>query len=109
MYDASTYTYDGLSPHVFIDKILAPKSHKFTGKERDSESGLDNFPARYLTSSLGRWMSPDPAGKRAARLNDPQTWNMYAYVRNNPTTLTHPSRLIVQCSSDLGKKTATPF
>jgi RHS repeat-associated protein len=33
---------------------------KFTGKERDSESGLDDFPKRYLTSSMGRWMSPDP-------------------------------------------------
>ena len=33
--------------------------HKFTGKERDSESGLENFGARLLTSSMGRWMSPD--------------------------------------------------
>ncbi|MHB8753517.1 MAG: RHS repeat-associated core domain-containing protein [Candidatus Acidiferrales bacterium] len=34
--------------------------HKFTGKERDSESGLDNFGARYHSSQLGRFMSPDP-------------------------------------------------
>ena len=33
--------------------------YKFTGKERDSESGLDNFGARYNSSSLGRFMSPD--------------------------------------------------
>jgi hypothetical protein len=34
----------------------------FTGKERDTESGLDYFGARYLGSTIGRWMSPDPAG-----------------------------------------------
>ena len=37
----------------------APLTYKFTGKERDSESGLDNFGARYNSSNLGRFMSPD--------------------------------------------------
>jgi RHS repeat-associated protein len=55
---------------------------KFTGKERDSESGLDNFGARYDSSSLGRFMSPDAV--RYSRLTDPQTWNLYSYVANNP-------------------------
>jgi RHS repeat-associated protein len=59
-----------------------------TGKERDSESGLDNFEARYLGSSLGRFMSPDPMG---GKTEDPQSLNRYAYVRNNPLTLTDPS------------------
>jgi RHS repeat-associated protein len=36
--------------------------YKFTGKERDSESNLDNFEARYDSSSIGRFMSPDPSG-----------------------------------------------
>jgi RHS repeat-associated protein len=45
---------------------------------------------RFYTPSLGRWHSPDPIGRAAAKLDDPQTWNMYAYVRNNPTTLTDP-------------------
>jgi len=35
-------------------------AYKFTGKERDFESGLDNFGARYMGSILGRFMSPDP-------------------------------------------------
>jgi RHS repeat-associated protein len=59
-----------------------------TGKERDSESGLDNFGARYNASSMGRFMSPDPLG---GRMLDPQTLNKYAYVRNNPTTLIDPT------------------
>src|SRR6202022_3531725 len=36
-----------------------PSEHHFTGKERDIESGLDYFPARYYNSYVGRWMSPD--------------------------------------------------
>ncbi len=35
-------------------------AYKFTGKERDTESGLDNFGKRYNASSLGRFMTPDP-------------------------------------------------
>src|SRR5450755_4537505 len=38
---------------------------KFTGKERDTESGLDNFGKRYNASSLGRFMSPDPVAGSA--------------------------------------------
>jgi RHS repeat-associated protein len=45
---------------------------QFTGKERDSESGLDNFGARYDSSSMGRFMSPDPIG---GHQEDPQTMN----------------------------------
>ena len=67
--------------------------YKFTGKERDTETQNDYFPARFLESNLGRWLSPDPGGVNAVRLDDPQTWNMYAYVRNNPATLNDPTGL----------------
>jgi RHS repeat-associated protein len=64
-------------------------TYNFTGKERDSESGLDNFGARYLGSSMGRFMSPDPENLSAIlNQDDPQSWNAYAYVRNNPLNLT---------------------
>jgi RHS repeat-associated protein len=67
----------------------------FTGKERDSESGLDNFGARYNSSSMGRFMTPDwsakPQGVPYAVLDDPQSLNLYAYVRNNPLNRTDPS------------------
>jgi RHS repeat-associated protein len=57
-----THTYDVPSPHVFLDMSLPSKPYKFTGKERDSESGLDNFGARYDSSQYGRFMTPDSDG-----------------------------------------------
>ena len=47
-------------------------SHKFTGKERDTESNLDNFGARYNASSMGRFMTPDPLHIMKQKLVDPQ-------------------------------------
>lgn len=62
--------------------------YKFTGKERDSESGLDYFGARYYASNVGRWISADWAQKPEAvpysKLDDPQSLNLYEYVGNNP-------------------------
>jgi RHS repeat-associated protein len=62
--------------------------YKFTGKERDTESGNDYFGARYYESGVGRFMSPDWSTKEEpvpyAKLYDPQTLNLYAYVGNNP-------------------------
>src|SRR5271157_2683964 len=68
-------------------------AYKFTGKERDAESGLDNFGARYDASSLGRFMTPDPVFISADRVFDPQSLNLYAYVRNNPLSLVDPTGL----------------
>src|SRR5271165_3020379 len=68
--------------------------YKFTGKERDSESGLDEFGARYYASSLGRFMIPDWAEKPTAvpyaMFGNPQSLNLYSYVNNNPTTTRDP-------------------
>ena len=62
--------------------------HHFTGKERDTESGLDYFGARYYSSNMGRFMSPDwashPQAVPYASLGNPQSLNLYAYVNNNP-------------------------
>jgi RHS repeat-associated protein len=62
---------------------------QYTGKERDAESGLDWFETRYYGSALGRFASPDQpfAGQH---VEDPQSWNMYSYVRNNPLRYTDP-------------------
>src|SRR5208337_713998 len=55
----------------------------------DAETDQYNTLNRHYTP-MGRWMSPDP-GNAGARPTDPQTWNMYAYALNNPTTLTDPT------------------
>jgi RHS repeat-associated protein len=64
--------------------------YKFTGKERDTESNLDNFGARYNASSMGRFMTPDPSTNLILRAINPQRWNMYAYSINNPTNYVDP-------------------
>ena len=73
---------------------------KFTGKERDSESGLDHTWFRQYSSSLGRWMHPDPAGLAAVDPANPQSWNRYSYVLNSPTNLVDPLGLV--CSGNAG-------
>lgn len=58
------------------------------GKERDSESGNDYFGARYYASTMGRFLSPDWSAKIVpvpyAKLDNPQSLNLYAYVGNDP-------------------------
>jgi RHS repeat-associated protein len=58
-------------------------TQKFTGKERDSETQLDYFGARYFSSAQGRFTSVDPL-QSSANTAEPQTWNRFAYVSNNP-------------------------
>jgi len=97
-YDADFYPFGGerIAKDSQGHPIDSCDSHyKFTGKERDTESGLDNFGARYDSSQLGRFMTPDwsakPQGVPYAVLNDPQSLNLYAYLRNNPLSRTDPS------------------
>src|SRR6185437_15706513 len=77
-------------------QIIANDSnhYKFTGKERDSESGLDYFGARYYSSGLGRFISADwsatPIPVPYADFSDPQSLNQYSYVRNIPTVNVDP-------------------
>jgi RHS repeat-associated protein len=65
-----------------------------TGKERDSESGLDMFGARYYGNTIGRFMTADWAAKPTAvpyaNFGNPQSLNLYGYVENNPTTMGDP-------------------
>lgn len=61
-----------------------PQNYKFTGYERDAETGLDYAFARYYNPRMGRFMSVDPQGGSAGA---PQSHNAYAYVRNMPAVL----------------------
>ena len=94
-YDADFYPFGG--ERVYTNSCT--QTYKFTGKERDPESGLDNFAARYDSSSTGRFMSPDPLG---GQLLDPQTLNKYSYARNDPGDLTDPTGLYT-CKDDHNK------
>jgi RHS repeat-associated protein len=67
----------------------------FTGQRQDTVSGLYDFPAREY-SIQGRWPSPDPAGLAAVDPTNPQSWNRYAYVVNNPLMLIDPTGLDCQ-------------
>jgi RHS repeat-associated protein len=57
-----------------------------TGMNQDTVTNLYDFPLREY-GTQGRWPSPDPAGRSSVTLQDPQTWNRYAYARNNPAAL----------------------
>ncbi|WP_031495434.1 RHS repeat-associated core domain-containing protein [Bryobacter aggregatus] len=63
-----------------------------TGKERDAETGLDYFGARYMSSAQGRFTSPDPL-LNSGRPDNPQSWNRYTYGFNNPLRFTDPTGL----------------
>ena len=63
---------------------------KFTGKERDAETGLDYVGARYFSGAQGRFSSPDPL-LNSGRPWEPRSWNRYAYVLNNPLRYTDPA------------------
>jgi RHS repeat-associated protein len=65
-------------------------NQKFTGKERDAESGLDYFGARYYGSALGRFASTDLLGINLIRVLNPQRLHKYAYAVNNPLAFTDP-------------------
>jgi RHS repeat-associated protein len=71
-YDADFYPYGGeraVTP-------ACPQNHKFTGKERDTETQNDYFGARYYPNNVGRFLTPDPSNL-GVDFWLPQTWNRY--------------------------------
>jgi RHS repeat-associated protein len=99
-YDADFYPYGGERPYT----TTCQQDYKFTGKERDAESGLDDFDARFYSSSLGRFMSADwsaiPAPVPYANLTNPQTLNLYAMVRDNPESFADLNGHYLQAPSE---------
>jgi RHS repeat-associated protein len=71
----------------------------FTGHERDAETGLDYFGARYYRPQVGRFTTVDPELNVKEALVDPQRWNRYAYAKNNPLKYVDPD----------GRNPALPF
>jgi RHS repeat-associated protein len=74
---------------------------KFTGYERDAETDLDFAQARMYQSKLGRFTSTDPIFIQAGMLPDPQRFNLYVYVRNNPNKFVDTDGEILRLSGDL--------
>jgi RHS repeat-associated protein len=91
------------NPNNQVDKgyVNDNVKQKFTQKERDLETGLDYFGARYYGSMMGRFMSTDPIVVTPERFYDPQQFNQYAYVRNNPLRFVDPTGKILTISGDL--------
>src|SRR5208337_4111720 len=88
---------------VYFDRAFAPfgetyaetgaADRSFTGQTQDEIAGLTgnyDFLFRQHSSAQGRWLVPDPAGLAAVDITNPQTWNRYAYVANNPLSFTDP-------------------
>ena len=71
-----------------MGQAVGARRQKFGSKERDAETDLDYFVARYYSSTQGRFITPDWSAKPVpvpyANFKDPQTFNLYGYVRNNP-------------------------
>src|SRR5437879_3411566 len=85
-YDADFYPFGGER----IVTNTCPQNYKFTGKERDSESGLDNFGRRYYASTYGRFLSADSIDNDFVTA-DPRSLNRYGYARNNPLKFIDPT------------------
>jgi RHS repeat-associated protein len=85
----------GLSGRTTVMKYGATDGlrQQFTSQERDTESGLDYFGARYHSSGLGRFASADPL-LASGKPSQPQSWNRYSYCINNPLVLVDPSGLM---------------
>jgi RHS repeat-associated protein len=83
-YDADFDPYGG--EHPYTDNC--PQNYKFEGKERDIETGNDEFGARYYSSRFGRWLSADWSSTSVAvpyaNLTNPQTLNLYSMVADDP-------------------------
>ena len=84
--DSDYYPWGGELQFVNNDS----NHYKFASKERDSETGLDYFGARYYSNGLGRWVSADwsatPVPVPYANFGDPQSLNLYGFVAGNPAS-----------------------
>jgi RHS repeat-associated protein len=104
---------------VYFDGAWAPfgehyagtgtSDRSFTGQTQDTVTGVYDFPFRQQHPVQGRWLVPDPAGLAAVDITNPQTWNRYAYVGNNPLSAIDSYGLFIQacfnpdgCSWSLG-------
>lgn len=92
----------GRTTEMGYTSVADSTTQRFSGKERDAESNLDYFGARYFSGAQGRFTSPDPL-LNSGRPGNPQTWNRYSYALNNPLRIVDPTGLynvVSHCTSD---------
>ena len=85
--------YGGTSFQAVRSQTEAPKRYRFSGKERDDESGLYYHGARYYASWLGRWVSADPVGIADGVC-------LYAYAGGNPVKFVDPTGTTITVSAN---------
>jgi RHS repeat-associated protein len=90
--------YDGRTAPLGYTSSPDGGNPKFTGQQRDQETALDWFNVRSMSGAQGRFQSPDP-GNVGADPSNPQSWNGYAYVGNNPLSYTDPSGMFVEATA----------
>ncbi len=108
--------YDLMPYGEVIDPPSVQESVLFTGKSRDTESGLDYFGPRGFNPNLCRWLSPDQPFADSMTDN-PQSWNLYAYCRGNPIVriditgfdIVELTKIVRQISSDLNQAYSSSF
>jgi RHS repeat-associated protein len=84
------YSSEAYAPYGEAYAQAGTTDLSFTGQDQDTVSGMHDFLMRKLTAVQGRWLSPDPAGLGAVDFSNPQSFNRYAYVGNNPMSLVDP-------------------
>jgi len=80
----------GLAYSPFGAAYAGSGPDNFTGAIADTPDNLNDFTYRLLQPAMARWLSPDPAGLGAVNPADPQSWNRYAYVENEPLSSVDP-------------------
>ncbi|MCK7474255.1 MAG: DUF2380 domain-containing protein [Rhodopseudomonas palustris] len=84
----STHDYNAYGEER-TEELLEHNSHKFTGHERDIETGLDYMMARMYSSNVPRFLQTDPGYDY--KMEDPMSWNLYSYCGNNPIMRVDPT------------------
>jgi RHS repeat-associated protein len=98
----TVYSSSAYAPFGEQYAISGTADASFTGQDQDTVSSLYDFLARRYSPSQGRWISPDPLGRGAVSLTNPQTWNRYVYVINNPLRLIDRVGLCGDDDDDIG-------
>jgi RHS repeat-associated protein len=109
-YDADFYPFGGeRTPYT---NTCTQNNYKFEGKERDTETGNDDFGARHYSNRFGRWLSADwssvPVPVPYANLTNPQTLNLYAMVADDPESFADLDGHYINPGTDIAGPGALP-